>query len=901
MAVCVAQLVATLIVVLPVSALPALAAPALCALPGNDDPAAPGGVINDYFPGTANVAAGATSIQVGAQDPNGFGATVGAGDLLIVMQMQDASINSGNSASYGNGTGSGATSVGRSGQYEYVVATGAISGGTLPVKGAGAGGGTLYSYGSSAAPNLKSFQVIRVPQYSSLPSGASYQPITWNGADGGVLALDVVNSIGNDTLSANSDGFRGGGVDVQSGSAVDTNADYADAYAQAAQGTKGEGIAGTPNAVYDGNLWAAAYPASPDSYPGGSKARGAPGNAGGGADDNHPSGNDENSGGGGGANGGNGGMGGMNWSPNGNPYSGSNLTGVNPNVGGLGGTAVPSAANQIALGGGGGSGANNNGTGGTDANSVVIGGSGGPGGGAILLRAGGSTGGVTLNANGDNGIGTLNDGAGGAGAGGSIVVTSPNALAGITASASGGTGGSAWPAQPAGATNNHGPGGGGGGGAVLFSSGVAASVTGGSNGTTTTAAIPYGSTPGGAGTTGSIAASQIPGASSGAECGLPSSVGNLSNGPHDSNPASLPKSGSDDTGSYDGNVSVSNNNDFTARSIPLNGANPAPTNTSTVPGTWAGNTVTLPSAANVNVPNELYYNNTRGKGIQVTLNATVPAGFAVRICADNAGTPDCAPATVTCSKNGPAGWFSIGSSGATSQSVYCFKKSTAAAITYWAEYTTPTQLTAFARYDALIAATDSQSPPATNDTHDELYAGFIPLTKTMTVVRTACPAGAIVPSFGACPGGVVKYSIDYRNVMAGAGQGTEAALTSAFLITSPGSLAIADDGSLSTLPNGTINNWASFSKGLKEALSAGLGNNTTCGTTANTCGDTTGGTIFSYFTGIPAAGAGSTTFPAGSPTTKFTAQIGGAGFALYPASFAGQTSAGSITFAVVVK
>ena len=80
-------------------------------------------------------------------------------------------------------------------------------------------------------------------------------------------------------------------------------------------GSKGEGIAGTPRW-----LWNAATSAVVDTgvegYPNGSMARGAPGNAGGGSTDGHPSANDENSGGGGGGNGGAGGIGGNTWNSN---------------------------------------------------------------------------------------------------------------------------------------------------------------------------------------------------------------------------------------------------------------------------------------------------------------------------------------------------------------------------------------------------------------------------------------------------------------------------------------------------------------------------------------------------------------------------------------------------------
>ena len=60
-----------------------------------------GGAVNTYYPGTASVAKGATSIPVGT--PTGAGGTIANGTELLVIQMQDASINTRNTVAYGNG------------------------------------------------------------------------------------------------------------------------------------------------------------------------------------------------------------------------------------------------------------------------------------------------------------------------------------------------------------------------------------------------------------------------------------------------------------------------------------------------------------------------------------------------------------------------------------------------------------------------------------------------------------------------------------------------------------------------------------------------------------------------------------------------------------------------------
>ena len=97
-----------------------------------------GGVLNSYYPGTASVAAGATSIPVGAA--TGAGSAIAAGNLLLIIQMQDASINDSNTVAYGNGyTGQGFTTLNSAGDYEFVTAQNAVpaTGGSVTIAGAG--------------------------------------------------------------------------------------------------------------------------------------------------------------------------------------------------------------------------------------------------------------------------------------------------------------------------------------------------------------------------------------------------------------------------------------------------------------------------------------------------------------------------------------------------------------------------------------------------------------------------------------------------------------------------------------------------------------------------------------------------------------------------------------------
>jgi fimbrial isopeptide formation D2 family protein len=485
--------------------------------PGKDGPGgALGGVVNTYYPGTATANAGATSITVGASNVDGAATPVAIGDLLLVIQMQDAAINSNNTSAYGanNASGAGATALNNTGHYEYVAATSAlgVGGGAVTIRGTGAGNGLLNTYTNAAysgAQGQRRFQVVRVPQYSSATLGSSLTAAPWDGTSGGILVFDVAGTLalGSASPNVNGLGFRGGGGrQLQGANNGGANTDYRNLATRNFHGQKGEGVAGTPRYVYD-PVTATVVDTAVEGYPNGSSARGAPGNAGGGGTDEDPTtaspnGNDKNSGGGGGGNGGDGGTGGNTWSGN-QPF------------GGLGGDIVTGAANLVIMGGGGGAGSRNN--------SATVASSGGSGGGIVMIRAGGVSGSGTISANGADAYSlTDNDGGGGGGAGGSVVVTvSSGTLAGLSINARGGRGGNAWSSQAAGTPypgERHGPGGGGGGGFVATTGGAALNVSGGSSGTTTTANDAYGATAGATGQTLTITATQVPGVSSGGQC-----------------------------------------------------------------------------------------------------------------------------------------------------------------------------------------------------------------------------------------------------------------------------------------------------------------------------------------------------------------------------------------------
>jgi hypothetical protein len=567
---------ATAFIVAP--SLPADAAGYPCATPGKDGSPSIGGVPNTYWAGSGSPSAGATSITLGARNAGGSSTLVYTGDMLLLVQMQGASISTTNGAAYGDGaTGAGWTGSPIAGRYEFVAVrsapgTGADAGSTITVVSAG-GNGLINSYTSAVATagmGQETWQIVRVPQYLNFTSSGPLYTAKWNGASGGVIALDVAKTLTlSSAINADGYGFRGGGQNTW-GQGATTVApaswtfnkgavtDYVypitpasqslagfsytsgSAYSGGPDGFKGEGIAGTPAYTYASGD-AATVKAAAWGYPGGDKARGAPGNAGGGATDSNvtgvqesPNANTWNSGGGGGANGGSGGLGGKNWDGNGGDNGASALASSE----GLGGKAWTASATSIVMGGGGGAGSNNDGTAGTRV--INVGGgttftptaatasSGASGGGIVLLRVGTVSGG-TITAKGIAAPDPDYDGGGGGGAGGTVVVVGTGAVS-ATVNVAGGAGACSTGGCGANASTypsyKHGTGGGGGGGVVLNSGGsVAATLTGGTAGQTAYTGTPandtFGALAGGAGTqlTGVTPAS-IPGVHSGAECSL---------------------------------------------------------------------------------------------------------------------------------------------------------------------------------------------------------------------------------------------------------------------------------------------------------------------------------------------------------------------------------------------
>jgi uncharacterized repeat protein (TIGR01451 family) len=474
--------------------------PLSCATPANDGAGGTlTGNINTYYApsGAVVLSPGATSVTLGAA--SGSTTPIAIGDLLMIIQMQDAAVNTTNTGAYGDGTAgdpaTGYTTANSAGRYEFITAASAVpvAGGSLTFTGAGPSNGLLNTYTEAAysatTQGQRTFQVIRVPQYASATLSSNLTAPAWNGSVGGVLVIDVSGQLTlGGTVSLDGVGFRGGAGRQLGGETGGSATDYVTLAAAGANGSKGEGIAGTPQYVANATLTDLINNAV-EGYVNGSYSRGAPGNAGGGGTDASPSDNSENSGGGGGGNGSGGGNGGYAW----NTSSLGN---------GFGGSAYPGSVSNLIMGGGAGAGTTNNGTADpTNSNPAGINSSGAAGGGIVIIHAGTVVGTGTISANGQSALNVQNDGAGGGGAGGSIeLLALSGGITGATLSAAGGNGGSTWLTSNSGGGYpgaRHGPGGGGGGGVILTSSAPAsASVAPGVNGVSTTVHDSYGATPG---------------------------------------------------------------------------------------------------------------------------------------------------------------------------------------------------------------------------------------------------------------------------------------------------------------------------------------------------------------------------------------------------------------------
>ncbi len=390
----------------------------LCASPGQDGSRKLGGVINTYWaaPAKRDLHAGQKRLPLGQKRGTG---QLHPGDLLLVMQVQGATINASNSAKYGAGgtSGTGWTAL-SAGVFEWVRVQ-RVTDNAVMISGDGPGNGLQHDYAyrqphKAGDQGQARWQLVRVPQYTNLTLTGDLTALPWNGRTGGVLALDVRGTLhlAGHQLDVAGLGFRGGAALPLHGAlgakddyryAAPTADNVTTGYGQ--HGSKGEGVAGTPRWVWYRGQRLNTLPAkgrhSSDGYPHGSMAKGAPGNAGGGGQSLSLDNSVFSAGGGGG-----GGLPGA-----------TGTSAEQQHKGGLGGAGVPaqSLPMRLVLGGGGGASA----LGGWPAQQ----GAGGAGGGIILLTAGHIKGQGTFNV--DGFAGQDGPAGGGGGGAGSILLWSP--------------------------------------------------------------------------------------------------------------------------------------------------------------------------------------------------------------------------------------------------------------------------------------------------------------------------------------------------------------------------------------------------------------------------------------------------------------------------------------------
>jgi uncharacterized repeat protein (TIGR01451 family) len=487
----------------------------VCALPGSaGDVTVSGGIVNTYWtPAIGSFGPGSTSILLSGE--RGATVTLAEGDLVLVIQMQCANINTTDTLAYGDGA-AGEPAAGYSdpasgclaGRYQFVRAGAGSSNGVLNLTGSPLAAGYEQA-DATPTTGRRTFQVIRVPQYANVTLNGSVIAPEWDGFSGGVVAIDAAFTMTlNGTINVDGLGFRGGAGRARSANDAVERFRWDDDTRHA---PKGEGIAGTPRFVSNkrnpdtgatatiddlGATWGG-YPTGSAST--GDFARGAPGNAGGGG--NFWDGASDNGGGGGGGNASAGGRGAAGWRNAG--YAGilADYSNLPDKKWGFGGAAFTGAnITRLVMGGGGGAGDNN-------VNSQATESSGAAGGGIVMLRAVTFTGGGAISARGaraaDN---PSNDGAGGGGAGGSVAVVATTWSASIGIDVSGGRGGDAW----ATGGSAHGSGGGGSAGVVITTAAASVTANGGAPGVTNTNQTQPGGATHGAETGGSSAGSVIP-------------------------------------------------------------------------------------------------------------------------------------------------------------------------------------------------------------------------------------------------------------------------------------------------------------------------------------------------------------------------------------------------------
>ncbi|MDB5255514.1 MAG: C-terminal target protein [Chitinophagaceae bacterium] len=358
--------------------------------------------------GTINTYTKVTAVNylcnfITVNSPTGFG----AGDKVLIIQMQGAVIDQTNTTAFGN-----VLDIADAGNYEFAIIDHFSGNDVYFTK------TLLRTYTPSGA-----VQLVSVPQYGAVSVDAELTPTTWDGNTGGVIVFESSDIV---TLQANIDasekGFTGGQKSPNGGDCSTFGlGNYYYTFPSVQTGQKGQGIA--------------AYVTNRS----GGRAKQANGGGGGGS---------HNTGGGGGGNYGAGGRG------------GDQKCGLDPyGFASLSLSTTYTTNNKIFMGGGGGGGHVNNDqsyNGGNGGGIIIIKAAGINSNGFVIKSNGGSVSTNYINVFGDNG-----DGNSGGGAGGAVLLDITDYTASTPVEVSGGKGGNTGYT-----TFNFGPGGGGGGGVV---------------------------------------------------------------------------------------------------------------------------------------------------------------------------------------------------------------------------------------------------------------------------------------------------------------------------------------------------------------------------------------------------------------------------------------------------
>ena len=408
------------------------------------------GIINTYTP---VLALNPCDNKLTVED----GSTFNTGDTVLMIQMKGAVIDSTNTASFGN-----ITDYKNAGNYEFNYVK-SRAGNVIELKNQ-----LLRQYDIPVGR----VQLVRVPYYNSVTITDTLTCLPWDGVKGGVLVLNVQDTVTlNKDINVSGKGFRGGvalNSHINNYQGFCGTQTYFSASTATAKQEKGEGIAEVSTQKMSG--------------------RGPLANGGGG-------GNMINTGGGGGSNASVGGKGGDQY---------QECVATPNNVGGLPGKALAysAATNKIFMGGGGGAG---------DANDPgsPYNPDGGNGGAIAIIKAGYlKSNGFSIITNGNDGktcTSNCEEGMGGGGAGGTVLLAVNNYLSATTSIIS--KGGKGNTSIPHNGVFSHGPGGGGGGGVIFFSNpsvppSITTTLTGGQNGFSQTAPpVAWGAQPGNTGQT----------------------------------------------------------------------------------------------------------------------------------------------------------------------------------------------------------------------------------------------------------------------------------------------------------------------------------------------------------------------------------------------------------------